>query len=79
VYAPDFVANGGGAAALGLIALGEDEAAARRKVDGIGGTVREIFREAASADETPLAAARRIVERRLAERRARPRQQASGG
>jgi leucine dehydrogenase len=79
VYAPDFVANGGGAAALGLIALGEDEAAARRKVDGIGGTVREIFREAAAADETPLAAARRIVERRLAERRARPKQRASGG
>ena len=69
VYAPDFVANGGGAAALGLIALGEDEAAASRKVDGIGGTVREIFREAAAADETPLAAARRIVERRLARNR----------
>lgn len=72
VYAPDFVANGGGAAALGLIALGEDEAAARRKVDGIGSTVREIFREAAAADESPLAAARRIVERRLARGRTRP-------
>jgi leucine dehydrogenase len=71
VYAPDFVANGGGAAALGLIALGEDEAAARRKVDGIGDTVRQIFREAAAEGETPLAAARRIVERRLAEGRAR--------
>jgi leucine dehydrogenase len=71
VYAPDFVANGGGAAALGLIALGEGEAAARRKVDGIGETVRAIFRESAAADETPLAAARRIVERRLADRRAR--------
>jgi leucine dehydrogenase len=71
VYAPDFVANGGGAAALGLIALGEDEAAARRKVDGIGETLRAIFLESAAADETPLAAARRIVERRLAERRAR--------
>ena len=71
VYAPDFVANGGGAAALGLIALGEDEEVARRKVDGIGGTVREIFRDAAAADETPLAAARRIVERRLGDRRSR--------
>ena len=66
VYAPDFVANGGGAAALGLIALGEDEEAARRKVDGIGETVRAIFREAGATGETPLAAARRIVERRLA-------------
>lgn len=71
VYAPDFVANGGGAAALGLIALGEGEEAARRKVDAIGGTVREIFREAAAADEPPLAAARRIVERRLGDRRPR--------
>ena len=72
VYAPDFVANGGGAAALGLIALGEDESAALRKVDGIGETVRAIFREAAAADESPLAAARRIVERRLSGRRNRP-------
>ncbi|HET6617285.1 MAG TPA: Glu/Leu/Phe/Val dehydrogenase dimerization domain-containing protein [Gemmatimonadota bacterium] len=69
VYAPDFVANGGGAAALGLIALGEDEAAAIRKVDGIGETVREIFREAAARDESPLAGAQRIVARRLAEKR----------
>ena len=71
VYAPDFVANGGGAAALGLMSMGEDEAAAFRKVDGIGETVREIFRESAARDESPLAAARRMVERRLAERRAR--------
>jgi leucine dehydrogenase len=71
VYAPDFVANGGGAAALGLIALGEDESAALRKVDAIGETVRAIFREAARAGESPLAAARRIVERRLSTRRTR--------
>jgi leucine dehydrogenase len=70
VYAPDFVANGGGAAAFGLMALGEGEKAALRKVDGIGGTLREIFQEARARDESPLAAARRIVERRLAERRA---------
>lgn len=69
VYAPDFVANGGGAAALGLIALGKDESAALGKVDGIGETVRAIFREAAGAGESPLAAARRIVERRLTTRR----------
>lgn len=69
VYAPDFVANGGGAAALGLLALGEDESAALRKVDGIGETVRAIFREAAAAGESPLAGARRIVEWRLPGRR----------
>ncbi|HJU86188.1 MAG TPA: Glu/Leu/Phe/Val dehydrogenase dimerization domain-containing protein [Gemmatimonadota bacterium] len=68
VYAPDFVANGGGAAALGLIALGEDESAALRKVDGIGETVRAILREAAATGESPLAGARRIVERRLSGR-----------
>ncbi|HET6638678.1 MAG TPA: Glu/Leu/Phe/Val dehydrogenase dimerization domain-containing protein [Gemmatimonadota bacterium] len=78
VYAPDFVANGGGAAALGLIALGEDESVARRKVDGIGDTVRAIFREAEAAGEPPLRAARRIVERRLAGRRARRGLQSGG-
>jgi leucine dehydrogenase len=71
VYAPDFVANGGGAAALGLIALGEDESGALRKVDGIGETVRSILREAAASGESPLASARRIVERKLSGSRTR--------
>jgi leucine dehydrogenase len=78
VYAPDFVANGGGAAALGLIALGEDESVARRKVDGIGDTVRAIFREAEAAGAPPRRAAPRIVERRLAGRRARRGLQSGG-
>jgi leucine dehydrogenase len=78
VYAPDFVANGGGAAALGLIALGEDESVARRKVDGIGDTVRAIFREAEAAGEPPHRAARRIVERGRAGGRARRGRQSGG-
>jgi hypothetical protein len=40
-------------------------------VDAIGETVRAIFREAAAAGEPPLAAARRIVERRLTGGRSR--------
>jgi leucine dehydrogenase len=70
LYAPDFVANGGGAAAFGLISLGATDEAVIQKVDAIGETLRSIFREAASRGETPLAAARRIVERRLAGHRA---------
>jgi leucine dehydrogenase len=66
LYAPDFVANGGGAAAFGLIALGEKDEALVRKVDAIGDTLRGIFREAAARGESPLAAARRIVEQRMA-------------
>jgi leucine dehydrogenase len=69
LYAPDFVANGGGAAAFGLIALGEKDEALVRKVDAIGDTLRGIFREAAAGEESPLAAARRIVEQRMAARR----------
>lgn len=71
LYAPDFVANGGGAAAFGLLALGADEKAALRRVDGIGETLREMFREAGSRPESPLAAAQRIVERLLAKHQAR--------
>lgn len=67
LYAPDFVANGGGAAAFGLMALGDDDPEAlNAKVDAIGDTLREIFAEAGERDESPLAAADRIVERRLA-------------
>jgi len=69
VYVPDFVANGGGAAALGLMESGADEAAIVAKVDAIGETVRAILAESAREKEPPLAAARRIVARRLGERR----------
>lgn len=72
LYAPDYVANGGGAALFGLMALGgSEEAAFLARVDAIGETLREIFGEAARTDATPLAAAERIVRRRLAEAGAR--------
>lgn len=67
LYAPDFVANGGGAAAFGLMTLGEtDPETWNEKIDAIGDTLREIFSEAAGRDESPLVAADRIVDRRLA-------------
>ena len=71
LYAPDYVVNGGGAAAFGLLSIGErDEAAIRARVDGIGDTLREIFRTAAERGESPVEAARRKVDAILARPRA---------
>lgn len=62
LYAPDYVVNGGGALALGLMGRGEvDEDELRRRVRGIGGTLAEIFREASERGEAPTAAALRRV------------------
>jgi leucine dehydrogenase len=67
LYAPDYVANGGGAIAFGLMELGEeDEAALYTRVETIGDALDEIFTEAAERGETPLAASRRRVDRILA-------------
>jgi leucine dehydrogenase len=67
LYAPDYVVNGGGAAAFGLLALGErDEERVLEQVDGIGETLRSIFRAATEGGETPVAAADRRVEEILA-------------
>lgn len=64
LYAPDYVVNGGGAAAFGLLSLGEhDEERIREQVDGIGETLRSIFGAAAEDGGTPVAAAdRRVAE-----------------
>jgi len=70
VYVPDYIINAGGAMAFMLMHQGmEDEAEIYRQVDGIGTTVTEILKEAASAGSSPLEAARRRVERRLEEAR----------
>jgi leucine dehydrogenase len=67
LYAPDYIVNGGGAGAFGLLALGvQDRARILAKVDGIGTALREIFREAAERGESPVHAAGRRVERILA-------------
>ncbi|MGH7542518.1 MAG: Glu/Leu/Phe/Val dehydrogenase dimerization domain-containing protein [Gemmatimonadota bacterium] len=67
LYAPDYVVNGGGAAAFGLRSLGErDEERILEQVDGILETLRSIFRAAGHHGETPVAAADRQVEEILA-------------
>ncbi len=66
LYAPDYVINGGGALAFGLMGMGRaDPAAARAAMARIGASLREIFAEAAARDESPAAAADRRVARVL--------------
>jgi leucine dehydrogenase len=67
LYAPDFIANGGGALAFGLIHKGErDEAELLRRVGAIRESLGEVLDEAAGRGESPLVAARRRVARVLA-------------
>ncbi len=66
LWAPDFVVNAGG-----LINIVEElgtynAAAARRRVRGIGDTLRRIFADAESIGATPLTAAMELARRRLA-------------
>lgn len=66
LYAPDYIVNGGGATAFGHLARGlRDEAELLRHVDRIEGVLHTLFREAAANDESPVHAARRLVEQRL--------------
>jgi leucine dehydrogenase len=70
LYAPDYVVNAGGALAFGLMALGTpDGPDLRRRVERIGDTLTEIFREARERDVSPLTAADERVERALARAR----------
>ncbi len=69
LYAPDYVANSGGAIAFHLMAKKTSEEEIFRRIDGIGTVVDEIFDEAAREDRSPLWAARRRVERMLEDRR----------
>ncbi len=67
LYAPDYVINGGGALALGRMSLGEpDGPGLRRRLEGIGDVLTEIFREARERDVSPLDAAEERVSRILA-------------
>lgn len=66
LYAPDYIVNAGGAIAFGRMHMGEREnSAIREEVRGIGRTLREIFREAEEADESPARAAERRARRNL--------------
>ncbi len=71
LYAPDYVINAGGAWAFSLMHEGlRDDAAIFERVDGIGVAIGDILRQARESGASPLVAARRRVDRILAERRA---------
>lgn len=73
LYAPDFIANAGGAVALpGLELLGWSEEEVEKRIKSIADTLVEIFAEAAENDESPLRAAMRRGERVLERGRLRP-------
>jgi len=67
LYAPDYIANAGGAIAFGMMEQGvDDRDILFARIDKIGETLEEIFEEAEDHDESPLHAARRRVARILA-------------
>ncbi len=66
LYAPDYVVNGGGALAFGLLAGGEsDREQIYARMDVVGERLRAIFREARENGESPAVAADRRVRRTL--------------
>ena len=71
LWAPDFVANAGGIINISveLEPEGYDARRARRRVRGIGDTLRAIY-DGAAGGMTPLTAAMELARRRLAEPRA---------
>ena len=79
LYVPDYVINSGGAMAFSLMQGGvrEDEEL-MRKVGTVGDAVAAILREAADTGASPLTAARRRVDRILAERRREAEGEAQG-
>jgi leucine dehydrogenase len=66
LYAPDYIVNAGGALAFGLRNRGiTADAEINERVDAIGTSLTEILTEASAANESPVNAAERAVERRL--------------
>ena len=66
LYAPDYVINGGGAMAFGLMESGmQNPDELERRVRSIGTTLGEIFRSADALGVSPLAAARTLALRAL--------------
>ncbi|HEX4953801.1 MAG TPA: Glu/Leu/Phe/Val dehydrogenase dimerization domain-containing protein [Thermoanaerobaculia bacterium] len=70
LYAPDFIANAGGAVGLFSVEAGASAEEVDRRLLAIGDTLGEIFREATERRESPLAGAQRRVAAVLARRRA---------
>lgn len=67
LYAPDYIVNAGGAAALPSLSAGADETEVVKRVKAIEDTLDEIFAEAKAQRISPAAAAQRRVDRVLAE------------
>ena len=68
LYVPDYIVNAGGAMAISLMNDGlADRLELFRRVDRIEEAVSDILEEASASQTTPLATARRRVDRLLAE------------
>ena len=66
LYAPDHIANAGGAMAVLLLDAGDlTEEQVRDSVMRIGDSLDQLFTEAEQCDESPVHAAQRLVRRRL--------------
>ena len=67
LYAPDYIVNAGGAVAFAMLGQGiTEDAEICARVDNIGASLAGILREAGKVDESPVHAARRTVDERLA-------------
>lgn len=66
LYAPDYVVNGAGAVSLAMVDEGAPFDAIEKEIQKMDARLTNIFREAADRSESPVEAARRMVERRLA-------------
>ena len=76
LYAPDFLVNAGGVVAVGQEwadrSRGYDDAAARQRARGIGATLTDVLQRAADERVTPLRAAERLADERVAAADPRP-------
>lgn len=65
LYAPDYVANSGGAIAFAMMGRKAPESEIFERLDGLTEVIEEILTEAAREDRSPLWASHRRVERML--------------
>ena len=71
LYAPDYVANAGGALALRMFYQGATESEVRARIKLIQDNLQRIFTQAAELSESPLRAANRSVKTLLDKARTR--------
>jgi leucine dehydrogenase len=72
LYAPDFIVNAGGLINVALELSGYDVGLATHRADDIEGVLARVLERARNAGTTPLAAARALAARRLADAAAAP-------